>query len=233
MIKIYPIVTSVRVQKWGITKRVDTPTWDLILKHGLSQGFGVENTAASMMEQYKAWGLLGHNGWDIVTYGGDPVYAANDGIVNQDTVDRSGGIGLDIWNEEGSFKTRYWHNLQNIARMGDKVKRGDLIAYSDNTGFSSGSHIHFALKLTDKYGSTIDNFNGYKGGIDPTPHIVDNKTMPKDALTQLDVRKLNAFRGIDRDDEAEKYWEGKTLESFINTRLQDEARELNALLNNL
>src|SRR5262245_20918760 len=59
------------------------------------------------------------------------------------------GVGnyLVIKHEDGTFGT-YWHLSQNgvLVNVGDKVKRGDVIAISGNTGTSSTPHLHFDVR---------------------------------------------------------------------------------------
>lgn len=63
-----------------------------------------------------------------------------------------------------------------------KISNGDLIGYADNTGASTGDHLHFALKPCAKgedwgtFYNVLQN-NGYGGAIDPTPYF--DGTYPK------------------------------------------------------
>jgi len=223
-IKLYPPVKSVRKQKWGITSRVDTPTWEDIFREGVSQDFGY---IGRLQYQYDKWGLIGHNGLDIVLYSGDGIFASHDSEVFEGTgTDVNGGIGIVLWNKEGQFKTIYWHNLTNLVKIVEKVKAGDLIAYGDSTGFSTSSHLHYGFKLTDAKGQTINKDNGYKGAVDPAPYLTDEIMK----LTQEQVRRIYVLFGLGLVDEnALLYWEGKELDDLLNTRLRDLSKELDQL----
>lgn len=177
-IKLVPPLVRVNWMKsWGIQKFLDVNgKWNILLK-AMTQGFGKENTLGSMASLYAGLGLFGHNGYDISTIGGDPIIASHDGVVQWAGADSSGGIGVVLWNKENTYKTIYWHNSSNTVKTGDKIKQGELLAFSDSTGLSTGTHLHFGLKITDAYGSTINNSNGYRGAIDPTPHLIDKNML--------------------------------------------------------
>lgn len=139
-------------------------------------------------ETYKQFGLGGHNGLDLRSYHGQPVYAAHDGLANYE-IDNSGGHGVDILStvkyNEGYARTRYWHLCDPKkepqykspiqGRKNVKVKAGDLIGYADNTGFSTGDHLHFGLKWADKKGATLNYSNGFKGAVDPKPFLKETQ----------------------------------------------------------
>ena len=97
--------------------------------------------------------MLGHNGIDIPIRTGTPIYASTDGIVAESYTDPSGGLGVVIWDTEQNLKTIYWHNQENKVYQGQKVFHGDIIALSDNTGMSTGPHLHWGLKQTDSNGN--------------------------------------------------------------------------------
>lgn len=89
---------------------------------------------------------------------GSPVCAARDGIVT--SVEEKYSVGgesealklkanhIEILHSDGTF-ARYAHLKKNGARVrvGRRVKRGQVIGYSGNTGYSSGPHLHFEVVL--------------------------------------------------------------------------------------
>ena len=124
----------------------------------------------NFVDFYQQFGLLGHNGIDFRAKNGCPVYASHDGVIYYCGTDNTGGIQVDIWNEQNLYKTIYYHLKSYIVKQGDMVKAGDLIGYADNTGkYTTGDHLHFGLKETTKTGSTKNWDNGYSGAIDPAP----------------------------------------------------------------
>lgn len=110
----------------------------------------------SVCDVYKGLGLKGHNGLDVVAPTGTIVRAAHDGIVTFAGEDGSAGYGVVIrtdteYEYKGSpsyFKSIYWHLLPSGVQVkaGQQVHTGDVIALSDNTGMSTGAHLHFGLK---------------------------------------------------------------------------------------
>lgn len=97
-----------------------------------------------------------HNGIDIITDIGTNVYAPGSGTVI--TVEWKGGYGLTMEISHGfGYKTLYAHLESAKVKVGQKVKRGDLIAYSGNSGrLSSGPHLHYEVHHN---GVTLDPFN--------------------------------------------------------------------------
>lgn len=117
------------------------------------------------------FGLLGHPGIDYVCAEGTPVYAANDGICLYAAFDTANGNMVQIWNENGGFKTLYGHNSELKVKQGDIIKAGQLISLSGKTGTGTGPHLHFGFKLTGQGGNGLNNNNGYNGASDPAPYI--------------------------------------------------------------
>lgn len=139
----------------------------------------------AVCDTYKSMGLQGHNGEDSQAVHGQMVRAAHDGTVTFAGENGSGGYGIVIRTDEKYeykgemtfFKSIYWHLLPGTFKVtaGQKVKAGDYIAQADNTGISTGDHLHFGLKPIFKgeqewqwFNSEQDN--GYKGAIDPRPY---------------------------------------------------------------
>jgi murein DD-endopeptidase MepM/ murein hydrolase activator NlpD len=101
-----------------------------------------------------------HTGLDISTSPGNPVRATADGIVSFSRW--SGGNGNLIVLEHGfGFSTFYAHNKMNIVKVGQKVRRGDVIAYVGSTGNSTGPHVHYEIW---KDGRPINPAEYIKGG---------------------------------------------------------------------
>jgi len=89
-----------------------------------------------------------HHGQDFGVLTGTPVYATADGIVKS----RNGktGYGKTVILDHGyGTKTIYAHLNRYVVKPGEKVERGDLIAYSGNTGRSTGPHLHYEVRVNN------------------------------------------------------------------------------------
>lgn len=88
-----------------------------------------------------------HPGMDIANDMGTPIVATADGVVEYAGWN-SGGYGnmVDI-NHGNGLMTRYGHASQVVVRVGEHVKRGQLIAYMGSTGFSTGPHVHYEVHV--------------------------------------------------------------------------------------
>lgn len=86
-----------------------------------------------------------HEGVDIRAFTGTPVFAAAEGEVIFSG--RSKGYGKMIAvRHHGGWNTIYAHLSKLSARAGDRIKQGELIGASGNTGRSRGPHLHFELR---------------------------------------------------------------------------------------
>lgn len=103
-----------------------------------------------------------HSGIDIGAPQGSYAIAANDGIVTKSTYSYSYGNMIMI-DHGGGVTTLYAHGSELLAKVGDVVKRGDAIMKVGSTGWSTGPHLHFEIRIN---GSTID----------PYPYITSNDT---------------------------------------------------------
>jgi murein DD-endopeptidase MepM/ murein hydrolase activator NlpD len=90
-----------------------------------------------------------HNGIDFTASIGTPVYATGDGVVTY--AGRGGGFGIHIKIDHGfGYQTVYAHLSKMNVRKGQKVKRGEIIGYSGNTGLSAGPHLHYEVHYKGK-----------------------------------------------------------------------------------
>lgn len=87
-----------------------------------------------------------HKGLDIATRSGTPIIAPADGLVV--FAGREGGFGNMIIVDHGyGITTRFGHCSSLEAKLGQKVKRGDVIARIGSTGRSTGPHVHYEVAV--------------------------------------------------------------------------------------
>ncbi len=87
-----------------------------------------------------------HSGLDIATKSGTPIIAPAAGIVSFSG--KKGGFGNVLVIDHGNgYTTFYGHCKKLYKKVGDKVKRGDKIAEVGNTGRSTGSHLHYEVRV--------------------------------------------------------------------------------------
>lgn len=91
----------------------------------------------------------GHAGLDFNGETGDPVYAATDGRVEYAEFNYGGYGNLVMIMRADGTQTRYAHLDKIKVRKGERVSAGDLIGTIGNTGNSSGSHLHFEVRVGD------------------------------------------------------------------------------------
>lgn len=104
-----------------------------------TSGFGVRS------DPFRG-GAAMHAGVDLAAPIGTPIYATADGIVGR--AGWSGGYGNLVELEHGrGLATRYGHLSQILVHPGQRVRRGELIAKMGSTGRSTGSHLHYEVRI--------------------------------------------------------------------------------------
>jgi murein DD-endopeptidase MepM/ murein hydrolase activator NlpD len=94
-----------------------------------------------------------HPGLDFTAPIGTPIYSAADGVV-KDAGFNTGGYGNRVVVNHGfGYETLYAHMVRIKARVGTKVKRGEVIGYVGSTGKSTGPHLHYEVH---KNGTILD-----------------------------------------------------------------------------
>ncbi len=89
-----------------------------------------------------------HMGIDIGADEGDRIRATNDGKVLSVSQDSRSGkyVFIDHGNDTVTF---YCHCSEILVKKGDRVERGDTIALVGSTGYSTGPHLHFEVRIKD------------------------------------------------------------------------------------
>ncbi|MDQ1643907.1 MAG: hypothetical protein QOI35_565 [Cryptosporangiaceae bacterium] len=93
------------------------------------------------------WGVM-HKGDDLAAPYGSIVRAASAGVVQ--FADWNGGYGkLVIINHGNGLTTRYGHNSAFLVKVGQHVDAGTPISKVGSTGYSTGPHCHFEVRVND------------------------------------------------------------------------------------
>ena len=91
-----------------------------------------------------------HKGIDIAAPIGTPVKAAADGIIRKAEFNRNGYGNLIVVEHEKDLTTYYGHLSEILIKPGIRVRKGDLIGKVGTTGLSSGAHLHFEVRRSNK-----------------------------------------------------------------------------------
>ncbi|MBT3209633.1 MAG: M23 family metallopeptidase [Bacteroidetes bacterium] len=92
-----------------------------------------------------------HYGMDFTAPKGTEVYVSGDGVVSDIVKSRWVGYGHKVIIDHGfGYKTLYAHLNSFNVKKGQKVKRGDVIAFVGNTGISTAPHLHYEVHKDGK-----------------------------------------------------------------------------------
>ena len=134
-----------------------------------------------------------HTGVDFALKPGNPVYATGDGVVESVKFEFF-GYGNSVVIDHGfGYKTRYAH-LKSIGVVeGMKVKRGECIGESGNSGRSSGPHLHYEVLYRDRH---VNPSNYYDLTITPEEYstMVQNTADSSEKITLHPSHKKNRGR---------------------------------------
>ena len=128
--------------------------------HGITSKFGLRMHPTLHKKEF-------HRGIDLRAKLNTPVYAPADAIVEYAGIHVKSGFGrLVILDHAFGFKTYYGHLNKVMVKSTRFVKKGDLIAYTGNSGLSNGPHLHYEIRFM--YSAlnpywfikwTMDNYN--------------------------------------------------------------------------
>ena len=122
-----------------------TPSGRPILSGWLSSRYG---TRIDPFSGKKAW----HDGVDFAGKAGSNIVAVASGVVSWSGELYGYGKMVEVAHGDGVI-TRYAHNQENLVKVGDMVRRGDVVALMGNSGRSTGPHVHFEVH---KNGRPVD-----------------------------------------------------------------------------
>lgn len=119
----------------------------------MASGYGYRNDPFTKIRKF-------HAGMDFSAKTGTPVYATGDATVIRANNAMSGYGNLIILRHGFGYETYYAHLSKYNVRVGQKVKRGDLIGYVGNTGRSEGPHLHYEVHINGKVVNPINFYYG-------------------------------------------------------------------------
>lgn len=126
-------------------------TWPVVHKRAyISSDFGFRRDPFHGSRGY-------HSGIDIAAGWNAPIVAANDGVVTFVGFKSGYGITVEMMHT-GNITTRYAHLNRALAKVGQQINAGELIALMGSTGRSTGPHLHFEIAI-----------NGER--VDPEPFV--------------------------------------------------------------
>ena len=152
------------------TNRFRFDAWPTAHTQRPNGGSAINQAFAANPETYKRYNLAGHEGVDLYSPHGAPVYAAANGrVYNIHTNPNTHNYGLHIRiRHSDGYRTIYAHLSEIQVKVGDTITAGQQIGLIGNTGNSFGAHLHLTLKrdnaIMPGYGYNI---------INPMPFIYD------------------------------------------------------------
>lgn len=109
-----------------------------------------------------------HTGLDFRAPTGTHIYATADGVVKY-AGGGTNGYGRHIDLDHGyGYESKYAHLSKVLVKQGQRVKRGDLIGLSGNSGLSKGPHLHYEVK---KNGVKIDPVDYFYSDLTPEQYV--------------------------------------------------------------
>jgi murein DD-endopeptidase MepM/ murein hydrolase activator NlpD len=117
------------------------PSGSPIIYNGITSKFGYRIHPTLKRKEF-------HRGLDMKARMKTPVYATADGIVEYAGYHKKSGFGnLVILQHNYGFRAYFGHLNKIVIKSGKFVKKGDLIAYTGNSGMSSGPHLHYEIRF--------------------------------------------------------------------------------------
>ena len=134
----------------------------------ISQGYGENIDYYASITKNPQTGVSGlqhgHEGVDFATPNGTEIFAPFDGIIVRDGIgDKDYGNFVVIWDPIQLCGIWFCHLQSAIVNISDKVAAGQLLGYTNNTGNTTGPHVHCNFVETDSNGYRINLDNGEEG----------------------------------------------------------------------
>jgi murein DD-endopeptidase len=130
-----------------------------------------------------------HLGTDYAVGIGTKIYATGDGVILRNGRHFAAGNYIVIKNSR-RYTTRFLHLSKSYVRKGQRVKMGDLIGLSGNTGRTTGPHLHFEFRIN---GHAVDSLK---------VNLPLSKEIPKDQIATFNKKKKKYMKelGLTKED---------------------------------
>jgi hypothetical protein len=191
----------------------------------VSQGFGSNPTRdlpadSWLIQTFGNYQPNGHTGVDFPVAVGTPVRAAASGVVQHvgwysgSYADNPYWIspsfaGFVLVIDHGSFVGIYAHLSSSPVNVGQAVREGDIVAYSGNTGGSTGPHLHFEV-LPDGW----DFNNGMYGRVNPARYITGITAQSTTTTTKPAQKRM--FQHMTPNEEAEVLKAARLINRYLD-----------------
>lgn len=137
--------------------------------------------------------MKNHNGVDYSAAVGTPIWAVADGTVTKAGYEGASG-NLVCLRHMNSFETCYAHLSRINVKRGQRVSQKQVIAYSGNTGRSTGPHLHYALKRSGNFVNPL-NQNFPRAEPVPKAQLADFAEKISPWVQQLGATSVAALSG--------------------------------------
>jgi murein DD-endopeptidase MepM/ murein hydrolase activator NlpD len=136
------------------------------LTHAVTSGFGWRTHPIYKTQEF-------HPGMDFTAVQGTPIYATGDGEVERADNMAQGYGNHVVINHGFGYQTLYGHMSRIKCKVGQKVKRGELIGYVGSTGLSTAPHVHYEVI---KNGEKTNPINFYYSDLTPEQYqqLIEN-----------------------------------------------------------
>ncbi len=136
------------------------------LTHAVTSGFGWRTHPIYKTQEF-------HPGMDFTAVQGTPIYSTGDGVVERADNMAQGYGNHVVINHGFGYQTLYGHMSRIGCKVGQKVKRGQLIGYVGSTGLSTAPHVHYEVI---KNGDKTNPINYYYSDLSPLQYqqLIEN-----------------------------------------------------------
>lgn len=127
---------------------ISNGSWPVPGKTSISSGYGTRKHPILNTQEF-------HTGIDIPAPKGTPAVAIDNGTIIYSGVKGSYGNTIMIQHDDGKVSL-YAHNSQLVASVGQRVEKGQVVSKIGSTGMSTGSHLHFEIRINGKHTNPLN-----------------------------------------------------------------------------